>query len=26
MGCTNQPEVKPLIPEPEGKPNDLLEA
>jgi len=26
MGCTNQFEVKPLIPEPEGKPNDPLEA
>jgi len=26
MGCTNQFAVKPLIPEPEGKPNDPLEA
>jgi len=26
MGCTNQPEIKPLIPEPEGKAVDPLEA
>lgn len=25
MGCTNQPEIKPFIPDPEGKPIDPLE-